>query len=350
MERVEQRLGTYRLTQLIGTGAFTDIYLSTHIYLNSHVAIKVPHGPFDAHTLDSFLTEAHLLINLVHPHIVRIIDFGIDADTPYLVMDYAPGGNLRQLHPPGTVVPLSTVVAYVSAIASALQYAHRQHLIHRHLKPENLLLGPTHELLLSDFGLALFYPNGDPLQIQKRFGTLEYMAPEQIRGQPFPASDQYALAVMVYEWLSGQRPFGGPRAALINQHLYTPPSSLREQHPELSPGIEQALFKALSKDPALRYVDVLSFASAFAEASHTSARLPSVLGVDALLVKGEQVRYTDLPRPLTPLLGREQELASARNLLLRPEVRLLTLNGAPGVGKTRLALALGTDVQEAYTH
>jgi ATP-dependent Clp protease ATP-binding subunit ClpA len=120
---------------------------------------------------------------------------------------------------------------------------------------------------------------------------------------------------------------------------------LREQHPELSPGIKQALFKALSKDPALRYVNVLSFASAFEEASHTSARLPWAPGDDAaLLVKDEHVRYANLPRPLMPLLGREQELAAVRNLLLRPEVRLLTLNGAPGVGKTRLALALGADV------
>ena len=350
-ERVEERLGNYRLNQLLGTGAFADIYLSTHIYLNSHVAIKVLRGPFDAHALDSFLTEARLLINLVHPHIIRIIDFGIEGDTPYLVMDYAPGGNLRQLYPPGSVVPLSTVGAYVSALASALQYSHSHHLIHRDLKPENLLLGPTHELLLSDIGLALLFADGDPFQVQERFGTLEYMAPELIRGHPLPASDQYALAVMVYEWLSGQRPFGGTKAEVINQHLYTPPASLREQHPELAPALEQVLFKALSKEPALRYVDVLSFASAFAEASHPSARLPwAPGGAAALLVQGEQLCYANLPRPRMPLLGREQELAAARNLLLRPEVQLLTLIGAPGVGKTRLALALGADVWEAYTH
>lgn len=273
MQLIDQQMGNYRLTQLIGTGAFADIYLSTHMYLNSHVAIKALRGPFDTHALESFLTEARLLINLVHPHIIRIIDSGIEADTPYFVMDYAPGGNLRQLHPPGTMVPLSTVVTYVRAIASALQYAHGQHLIHRDLKPENLLLGPTRELLLSDFGLALLFPDSDTLQVQEHFGTLEYMAPEQIRGQPLPASDQYALAVIVYEWLSGQRPFRGTHAELINQHQYSPPASLSEQHPELSSAIEEVLFKALSKDPALRYVDVLSFAKAFEEESRTDVRL-----------------------------------------------------------------------------
>jgi Protein kinase domain len=180
MERAKQQLGNYRLTRLMCAGAFADLYLGTHIYLNTEFAIKVPRGPIDAHARDSFLTEARLLINLVHPHIIRIIDCGVEADIPYLVMDYAPGGNVRQLHPAGSVVPQSTVIAYVSAIASALQYAHRQHVIHRDLKPENLLLGPTHELLVSDFGLALFVPDDDPVQVQERFGTLEYMAPEQI--------------------------------------------------------------------------------------------------------------------------------------------------------------------------
>jgi predicted ATPase/DNA-binding NarL/FixJ family response regulator len=350
MEGVKKQLGNYRVTRLIGTGAFADIYQGTHLYLNSHVAIKVPRGPFAGLDLESFLAEARLLINLVHPHIIRLIDCGIEADTPYLVMDYAPGGNLRQLHPPGSVVPLTTVVDYVSAIASALQYAHRQHVIHRDLKPENLLLGPTHELLLSDFGLAVIFPDVTPLQVQERFGTLEYMSPEQIRGQALPASDQYALAAMVYEWLSGQRLFRGTHAALINQHLYSAPSSFWEQHPDLSPAIEEVLFKALAKDPALRYVDVLSFACAFEEASHTSVRVPWEPGGDPALVRGEQRRYNNLPHLLTRLIGREQELAAARNLLLRPDIRLLTLTGTPGVGKTRLALALGADVVEAHTH
>src|SRR5438067_2933128 len=118
-------------------------------------------------------------------------------------MDYAPYGNLRELHPSGSVVALSTIVSYTMALASALQHAHDQHLIHRDLKPENVLLGSKHEVLLSDFGLALLTSDTESLQIKERFGTLAYMAPEQIRGQPCPASDQYALAVMTYEWLSG---------------------------------------------------------------------------------------------------------------------------------------------------
>ena len=347
-DRVGQRLGNYRLTRLLGKGAFADVYLGEHIYLNSQVAIKVLHTQVDTHATEDFLAEARHLSHLMHPHIIRVFDFGIEHQTPYLVMDYAPHGNLRELHPPGTTVPLLTVVAYTSAIASALQFAHDQHLLHRDLKPENVLLGPKHEVLLSDFGLALLTAGSETIQVQQRFGTLDYMAPEQIRGQISPASDQYALAVMVYEWLSGHLPFQDSAAELANGRLSTPPASLNEQHPEISFAVEQVVFKALSKDPAQRFIDVLSFAAAFEEAVHASSHVPSI--DTELLVNSRHVRYTNLPHPLTPLLGREEVQEAVRTRLARPRVRMLTLTGAPGVGKTRLALALASDVLEEFTH
>src|SRR5437764_14977501 len=113
------------------------------------------------------------------------------------------------------------------ALASALQHAHDQHLIHRDLKPENVLLGPKHEVLLSDFGLALLASGTEPMQVRGQFGTLAYMAPEQLLGQPSPARDHYALAVMIYEWLCGQLPFLGSPARVPTQHPYTAPEPLR---------------------------------------------------------------------------------------------------------------------------
>jgi predicted ATPase/DNA-binding CsgD family transcriptional regulator len=359
-ERVEQRLGNYHLNRLLGTGGFADVYLGTHIYLNTRAAIKVLRGSLDVHTLEGFLIEARHLSHLVHPHIIRVFDFGIEDGTPFLVMDYAPGGNLRQQHPAGTAVSLASVVAYVSAIASALQYAHDQHLIHRDLKPENLLLGPKHEILLSDFGLALLSSTTDSLQVQPRFGTLPYMAPEQMSGRPCPASDQYALAVMVYEWLSGQRPFAPSAAELANQHLFAAPAALHERHPEIPPALERVIFKAFSHDPALRYVDVLSFATALEEASQAISPLPLLPALPAVaplavgaaqpVPRGSPGYVQHLPVPLTPLIGRERELQAARARLLRPAVRLLTLLGTPGVGKTRLALALGMELQQEFAH
>lgn len=347
-DRVGQRLGNYRLTRWLRKGAFADVYLGEHIYLKSQVAIKVLHTQVDTHATEDFLTEARHLSHLMHPHIIRVFDFGIEHQTPYPVMDYAPYGNLRELHPPGTTVPLLTVVAYTSAIASALQFAHDQHLFHRDLKPENVLLGPKHEVLLSDFGLALLTAGSETIQVQQRFGTLDYMAPEQIRGHISPASDQYALAVMVYEWLSGHLPFQDSAAELANGRLSTPPASLNEQHPEISFAVEEVILKALSKDPQRRFVDVLSFAAAFEEATQASSPIPSI--DTELLVKSRHVRYTNLPHPLTPLFGREEVQEAVRTRLARPRVRMLTLTGAPGVGKTRLALAFASDVLEEFTH
>jgi len=350
-DRAGQRLGNYRLTRWLAKGAFADVYLGEHIYLNSQVAIKVLHTQVDAHATEDFLTEARHLSHLMHPHIIRVFDFGIEHQTPYLVMDYAPHGNLRELHPPGTIVPLLTVVTYTSTIASALQFAHDQHLLHRDLKPENVLLGPKHEVLLSDFGLALLMSGSETVQVQQRFGTLDYMAPEQIRGQISPASDQYALAVMVYEWLSGHLPLQDSAPELANELLSPSLASLSELHPGISSSVEEVVFKALSKGPQRRFVDVLSFAAAFEEAAQASSHIPSTPSIDTeLLVKSRHVLYTNLPHPLTPLFGREEVQQAVRAMLARPRVRMLTLTGAPGVGKTRLAVALASDVLEEFTH
>ena len=351
-----QRLGNYGLIRLLGSGSFADVYLAEHLYLNTRVAIKVLHAQLGRYSSEDFLTEARHLSHLVHPHIIRVFDFGVEDHTPYLVMDYAPHGNLRRLHPSGTRLPLTTVVTYALAIASALQYAHDQHLIHRDLKPENLLLGAKHEVLLSDFGLALLIAPGEGLQVQERLGTLAYMAPEQIRGRLSAASDQYALAVLIHEWLCGQRPFSGSVAELTDQHLYTAPAAMREHSPELPPAVDQVVLQALSKDPARRFVDVLSFASALEEASQALSHLPTpsatlpAPAADSPLLDGPRVSFQNMPVPLTPLLGRAEEVQAIAALVLRPVVRLLTLTGPPGVGKTRLAVQVGSELQQAFTH
>src|SRR6266705_5845847 len=118
LERVEQRLGNYRLKQLLGKGAFADVYLGEHLYLSTPVAVKVMHSRLDSPTLADFLTEARHISHLVHPHIIRVFDFGLESDVPFLVMDYAPQGNLRQRHPSGITVPLPTIVTYIMALAS----------------------------------------------------------------------------------------------------------------------------------------------------------------------------------------------------------------------------------------
>ena len=206
-ERVGQQLGNYRLTRLIGQGGFADVYLGEHIYLKTQAAIKILQTRLVNADMEDFLQEARTIAALSHPHIVRVMDFGVEGDTPFLVMEYAPHGSLRQRHPRGSVLPPIVVLPYVKQVADALQFAHQRKLIHRDIKPENMLLGANNEILLSDFGIALVAQSSHYQNTQEVIGTVAYMAPEQLQGKPRSASDQYALGITVYEWLCGRHPF-----------------------------------------------------------------------------------------------------------------------------------------------
>jgi len=154
-ERVGQQLGNYTLIRRLGEGGFAEVYLGEHIHLGTQAAIKILHTQLSTDNVDEFRTEARTIARLVHPNIVRVLEFGIEDKTPFLVMDYASNGTLRQRHPKGTILPLPTVVKYVKQVTDALQYAHDEKLIHRDVKPENMLVGRRGEILLSDFGIAL---------------------------------------------------------------------------------------------------------------------------------------------------------------------------------------------------
>ncbi|GAC1347784.1 MAG: hypothetical protein NVSMB27_13960 [Ktedonobacteraceae bacterium] len=266
-DRVGQRLGNYQLMRLLGEGGFAEVYLGKHIELGTQAAIKVLTTKISPEEVEHFRAEARTIARLKHPHIVSVLDFGMKGRIPFIVMDYAPSGSLRTLHPKGTHVPLQTVVSYVKQIATALQYAHDQKLIHRDIKPDNMLLGRNKEVLLSDFGIAVEALSSHLLKTQEGFGTIYYMAPEQILGKPRIASDQYALGVVVYEWLSGIRPFTGNAAEVGMQHLLASPPPLREKVPAVPLDVEQVVMTALAKDPHQRFASVQAFANALEQAS-----------------------------------------------------------------------------------
>jgi serine/threonine protein kinase len=210
---------------------------------------------------------------LQHPHIIRVHDFGFQEQTPFLVMEYSPNGTLRTRHPKGTRLPLEQIVHYVKQIAPALDYAHQQRVIHRDVKPENMLLTANDEVVLSDFGIAVVQHSLDSLSTQSQAGTPVYMAPEQIQRKPCPASDQYAVGVLVYEWLCGQPPFRGSLFEVLTQHLHEPPPSLCALVPSLPPAVEDAVFGALAKDPQERFVSVQDFAEVLQEVCEATQTL-----------------------------------------------------------------------------
>jgi outer membrane protein assembly factor BamB/serine/threonine protein kinase len=279
---VGQQLGNYRLRHLLGQGGSADVYLGEHIHLETLAAIKVLHIQMGSRDIDDFRREAMIIAHLLHPHIVRVLDFGVEGNMPFLVMDYAPKGTLREYHPKGTSLPLTTIVAYVKQVAQALQYAHERKVIHRDVKPENMLLGINNEVLLSDFGISAIEQGTSVLITQKRVGsnpagTLLYMAPEQIQGKPHLASDQYALGIVVYEWLCGSRPFQGEPLAVMYQQVHVPAPPLREKIPTISPAVELVVLRALAKDPQHRFATIWAFAQALEQAAQAAptATLPA---------------------------------------------------------------------------
>ena len=283
-DHVGQQLGNYRLLRLLGKGGFAEVYLGEHIYLKTLGAIKVlqtkVNNPED---LAGFLQEAQTIAQLVHSHIVRVLEFRLDNDTPYLVMDYAEGGTLRQRHPKGTQLPLKTILPYVKQVAEALQYAHEEKFIHRDVKPENMLVGRRDTVLLSDFGIALIAQSSCYQSTQEVTGTVAYMAPEQIQGKPRPASDQYALGIVIYEWLTGDRPFHGSFTELGTQHMFASPPPLHEKLPMLSSAIEEVVMTALAKDTKGRFGSVQAIATTFEQACQTVQVHPVVLPSEAML-------------------------------------------------------------------
>lgn len=265
---VGELLGNYRLLRVLGRGGSAEVYLAEHIYLKTLVAVKVLNARLDREDMEHLIAEAQLNATLEHPHIVRVLECGVaEGIHPYLVMNYAPGGTIRRRYPRGSQLPLSLIAQYVRQVASALQFVHEMGHIHRDVKPENMLLGRNDEVLLSDFGIATIIHRTFTGNIQNVAGTALYVAPEQLQGKPRPASDQYSLGIMVYEWLSGECPFRGTvMLELCGQHLFMPPPSLKEKVPWVSSAVEDVVMKALAKDPQQRFANVRLFAEALEQA------------------------------------------------------------------------------------
>jgi serine/threonine protein kinase len=293
---VGQQLGNYRLIRLLGKGGFAEVYLGEHIHLRTRAAIKVLQMRLAENNAEAFIQEARMVAHLIHPHIIRVLDFGVREAVPFLVMDYAPGGTLRQRYLRGMPLPATTLFPHITQIATALQYAHNNKLVHRDVKPENMLIGANNEVLLTDFGLALTAYN-TPSAKKDMSGTVTYMAPEQVQGRARPGSDQYSLAVVVYEWLTGTLPFLGSMKEIATQQVLAPPPSLRDKTPNISYEVERVVFKALAKNPLQRFATIMDFAEALQEASQKDTRQTSAI------MWAQQKPHVPLDHPTFPQNG-----------------------------------------------
>jgi serine/threonine protein kinase len=308
---VEEHFSTYRLIRLLGQSDWAAVYLSEHLSLHTQVAIKVFSLPLVSEEVAGFHMYVKTLSRLKHAALLQVLASGMHGTRPFLVMDYAAGGSLRELHPRGTILPIPVMLSYLQPLVVALQFVHGQGLIHGNIKPENILLGQHGRILLSDMGLPVLKRKRHFLRHQNREGcAATYLAPEQIQGQPDPASDQYALGVVVYEWLCGDVPFNGSFEETVQQHLFASPLPLRRKVPSIPSYVEQVVHKALAKHPKARFASVQAFAEELALFQSPQARPEPAWSAPAPLEhketqktrKGQASRHYGELQPTSPAL------------------------------------------------
>ncbi len=253
----EWRLGSYELLRRLGEGGMAQVYLARDVRLGREVAVKVLDRKLAERPgfRERFMREARVAAALDHPNIVPLFDFG-DTEALYLVMPYVSGGSLQDLLPRAPL-QIGEVVTYGSQIADALEYAHQRKVVHRDVKPANMLVHADGRLMLSDFGLAKIVNATHKLAAPRNrpdAGTPEYMAPEQVVGSSDARSDIYGLGVVLYLLLAGRLPFSGSSSHEVMQaHLYKEPAPLRRYNPTVPVAMEAVIMRAMAKQPAERF-------------------------------------------------------------------------------------------------
>ena len=255
----------YELEELVGTGGMSTVFRAHDLQLERRVAIKILHEHYaeDPEYLERFRREARAVARLSHPNVVTVIDRGDDDGRQYIVFENVEGENLKELIVRSGPLPVRQALELVLAVADGLAFAHEQGLVHRDVKPQNVLLSREGEIKVTDFGIARsLHVDHGMTQTGTVLGTGEYLAPEQASGKPVsPATDVYSLGVVLWELLAGDVPFTGDNfVAVALRHVNEPPPSLRQRRPDVSPRLDAAVERALAKDPARRFPTMAAFA------------------------------------------------------------------------------------------
>jgi serine/threonine-protein kinase len=254
----------YELEQKIGEGGMARVYRGRDLRLNRQVAIKVLHSHYatDQNFLQRFHHEAQAAANLRHPNIVDVYDVGQDGDTHYIVMEYVAGSDLKALLMRNGALPIDQAVYVAESVANGLDAAHRIGMVHRDVKPQNIIVGEQGQVKITDFGIAKSSLSTALTETGVTFGTADYISPEQARGQPAtPRSDIYSLGVTLYETLTNHLPFSGDSSiAVAMQHVSADPPPPRMYNPRIPPQLESLVLRALSKDADSRPASAREFA------------------------------------------------------------------------------------------
>lgn len=321
----------YELEQKIGEGGMARVYRGRDMRLNRRVAIKVLHAHHaaDSGFLQRFHHEAQAAAGLHHPCIVDVYDVGQDGEIHYIVMEFVDGSDLKSLILRHGALPIERAVAIVEDVARGLEAAHQLGMVHRDVKPQNILVNPSGEVKITDFGIAKSALSTALTETGIMFGTADYISPEQARGQPAtPRSDIYSLGVTLYEALTGRLPFSGDTSiAVAMQHVGVDPPPPRMFNPQIPPHLEALVLRALSKNPderpasAREFADLLrAYRSASQEATIVRpvaprvAPRPAVAGAAAAAPPAHMSGRAPLPAPRPAVITRSPPGSGGRDL------------------------------------
>ncbi len=258
---IGKKLGQLEVVEQIGQGGMATVYKAYQPALDRYVAIKVLPATYakDPTFMERFVREARAIAKLYHPHILPVHDFGEQDGTTYIVMEYVSGGTLKRRLKPNQPMPLRDAIDLILQVCQALECAHQHNIVHRDIKPGNMLLRSDSFVLLSDFGIAkILEANTVLTRTGVGIGTPQYMSPEQSTGSANvgPRSDLYSLGIVLYQAVAGRVPFGSPGDAPLTislKHVNEPLPPPRQFAPDLPPLVEQVIIKALEKDPDRRF-------------------------------------------------------------------------------------------------
>ena len=252
--------GRYKILEMIGGGGMANVYLAHDMILDRDVAVKVLRLDFanSEEFIRRFHREAQSATSLAHPNIVSIYDVGEEESIYYIVMEHVNGQTLKQYIQKNSPVPIEEALLIMEQITSAISHAHQNHIIHRDIKPQNILLDQRGNVKITDFGIAMALSATSITQTNSVLGSVHYLSPEQARGGVANhKSDIYSLGIVMFELLTGRLPFSGESAVSIAlKHLQSETPSLRRWNPNIPQSVENIVLKATAKDPFHRYESV----------------------------------------------------------------------------------------------
>jgi serine/threonine protein kinase len=264
------RIGEYEVQECVGRGAMGIVYRAFHRGINRPVAVKMLHVVgADPAAVSSFRREALATAQMRHPNILQLYDFGEVDGTPYMIVEFVPGGSLADRLRAWDPIPDPAVsLSLLTGIASALDYAHQRGVVHRDVKPANVLMDVNGNPILADFGIAKILQSGSLTTLGVTKGTPSYMAPEQVAGEAIgPAADRYALAILAYRMLCGRLPFESESVLdVIYAQVNQPPPPPSSFNPKLGPAVDAVLLRGLAKHPQERWRTCWEMVSALQQA------------------------------------------------------------------------------------